>query len=380
MTLGSLFDGIGVFCLAAQNAGIKPVWASEIEAFPLSVTARHFPNVIQLGDINVIETAPHVDIITAGSPCTDLSIAGKRSGIRGKKSGLFFRAIELVRRIRPEFFVWENVTGAFSSNGGNDFRAVLEEILEEPVPLPEHSWSNAGLVDGKRSQVAWRVCDAQYWGVPQRRRRIFLVASFGSRRAAQVLFEPQSVRGNSQTGTGEEEDASAQTRKTTEGEVGFNAWGTSVAAQRELIPTQRANNVMGVAVYDMTHADEVIRPVRGDKVNCLNARMGMGGNQIQLVAYGIGRDAFNQGANAKFNPTIDEEVQPPLTARRAGAVAKGVVRRLTPLECERLMGLPDRWTEGGSDTARYKALGNALVLPIAEWILKRLQACSNAPF
>ena len=347
MTLGSLFDGIGVFCLAAQRAGIKPVWASEIEAFPLSVTARHFPDVIQLGDINGIEDAPHVDIVTAGSPCTDLSIAGKRSGIRGEKSGLFFRAIELVRRRRPEFFVWENVPGAFSSNRGNDFRAVLEEILEEPVPLPEHGWSNAGLVDGKRSQVAWRLLDSQYWGVPQRRRRIFLVASFGSRRAAQVLFEPQSVRGNSSTRTGEEEDAPARTRTN----VDF-------------------------AVYDMTHADEVIRPVRGDKVNCLNARMGMGGNQIQLVAYGIGRDAFNQGANAKFNPTIDEEVQPPLTARGAGAVAKGVVRRLTPLECERLMGLPDRWTEGGSDTARYKALGNALVLPIAEWILKRLQECS----
>lgn len=324
MTLGSLFDGIGVFCLAAQNAGIKPVWANEIEAFPLSVTARHFPDVIQLGDINVIETAPHVDIITAGSPCTDLSIAGKRSGIRGEKSGLFFRAVELVRRIRPEFFVWENVPGAFSSNGGNDFRVVLEEILEEPVPLPEHGWSNAGLVDGRHVQVCWRILDAQYWGVPQRRRRIFLVASFGSRRAAQVLFEPQSVRGNSQTGMGEEEDAPART--------GTNS---------------------DFAVYDMTHADEVIRPVRGDKVNCLNARMGMGGNQIQIVALTARSSAFE-------------------IAARKNTLEIGVVRRLTPLECERLMGLPGGWTEGGSDSARYKALGNALVLPIAEWILKRI--------
>lgn len=318
MTLGSLFDGIGVFCLAAQNAGIKPVWASEIEAFPLSVTARHFPDVIQLGDINKIEDAPHVDIITAGSPCTDLSIAGKRSGIRGEKSGLFFKAIELVRRVRPEFFVWENVPGAFSSNGGNDFRVVLEEILFEPVPLPKHGWSNAGLVDGKRSQVAWRVCDAQYWGVPQRRKRIFLVASFGSRRAAQVLFEPTSLRGNSAAGTGEEQAVAARTRTNSD-----------------------------FAIYENHAQDSRIKRL-GNVAPTVAAKYGTGGNNVPLVAYGIGRDAFNQGANV-------------------------VVRRLTPLECERLMGLPDRWTEGGSDTARYKALGNALVLPIAEWILKRLQ-------
>lgn len=306
MTLGSLFDGVGTWQEAARRNGIKPVWSSEIEKFPLEVTARHFPDTVQLGDINTITDAPHVDIITAGTPCQDLSIAGKRSGIRGERSGLFFRAVELIRQIRPQFFVWENVLGAFSSNGGNDFRAVLEEILEEPVPLPEHGWSNAGLVDGKRSQVAWRVCDAQYWGVPQRRKRIFLVADFAERRAAEILFEPASLSGNSST--------AGQSKRYT--------------------PPQ--------------------------------------------CTYGIDRATFNQGINAKFKPNICEELQPSLTAKGPAAVCHlSVVRRLTPLECERLMGLPDRWTEGGSDAARYKAIGNGMALPIAEWIMKRIKGVAK---
>ena len=118
MTLGSLFDGIGTWQEAARRNGIKTIWSSEIEKFPLAVTARHFPDTVQLGDINTITDAPHVDIITAGTPCQDLSITGKRSGIHGERSGLFFKAIVLVRQIRPRFFVWENVLGAFSSNGG----------------------------------------------------------------------------------------------------------------------------------------------------------------------------------------------------------------------------------------------------------------------
>ena len=306
MTLGSLFDGIGTWQEAARRNGIKPVWSSEIEKFPLEVTARHFPDTVQLGDINTITDAPHVDIITAGTPCQDLSIAGKRSGIRGERSGLFFKAIVLVRQIRPRFFVWENVLGAFSSNGGNDFRAVLEEILEEPVPLPEHGWSNAGLVDGKRSQVAWRVCDAQYWGTPQRRKRIFLVADFRSRRAAEILFEPASLR---------------------------------------------------------RHCSKTAQPKR---------------DAAARIAYGIDRATFNQGVNAKFKPNICEELQPSLAAKGPAAVCHlSVVRRLTPLECERLQGLPDRWTEGGSDAARYKAIGNGMALPIAEWIMKRIKEAST---
>ena len=205
MTLGSLFDGIGGWLLASRYAGVTPIWASEIEPFPCSVTARHFPDVKQLGDITQInpdEIEP-VDIICAGSPCQDLSIAGKRKGLDGERSGLFRTAVELVRRMRertagkyPRFFVWENVPGAFSSNKGADFRAVLEEIGQTEIPMPPNGkWANAGLVELPQCQIAWRVLDAQYWGVPQRRRRIFLVADFAAdgRCAEEILFEQESV-------------------------------------------------------------------------------------------------------------------------------------------------------------------------------------------
>lgn len=346
MTLGSLFDGIGCWQLAAQRAGIKTLWSSEIDNFCRNVTRHHFPETIQLGDINGIDCPPHVDIISASSPCQDLSVAGKRSGIHAERSGLFFKAVELVRRVRPQFFAWENVTGAFSSNGGADFHTVIETILQEPIPIPKR-WCNAGLVDGRNCQIAWRTLDAQFHGVAQRRRRIFLVADFTGRRSAKILFEPASLSGD---------------------------FTPSQKSQRQTAARTRINS--DYAVYDMTHADEVLRPVTGDKSNCLNQRMGTGGNQIPIV-FGIGRDAFNQGDNALFRPTIENNLQPPLTARGAGAVGERVVHRLTPTECERLMGLPDKWTNHGSDTARYRALGNAIAVPCAEFIFKRLMETCN---
>lgn len=345
MTLGSLFDGIGTWQISAVRAGIQPLWSSEIVPFCQIVTKRHFPDTIQLGDINNITDAPKVDIITASSPCQDLSVAGRRGGLTCARSGLFFKAVELIRRIRPKFFVWENVPGAFSSNGGNDFRTVLEEILQEPVPLPRH-WSHAGLVDGRHCQIAWRQLDAQFWGVPQRRKRIFLVADFTARRAAKILFEPASLPGNSPPRQSSQQNSAAG--------------------------TQTATNF---AVYDNHWKDSRIKRL-GDVAPTVSAMYGTGGNNIPLVAYGIGRDAFNQGRNAKFKPTIERDLQPALTARGASAVSFNVVRRLTPVECERLMDLPDDWTAGGSDTQRYKALGNGVALPCAQFILNRIQeAC-----
>lgn len=333
MTLGSLFDGIGTWQLAAVRAGIKPLWSSEIDKFCQTVTAHHFPDTVQLGDINHITNAPKVDIITAGTPCQDLSIAGKRGGLTGARSGLFFKAVELVRRINPRFFVWENVPGAFSSNAGNDFRTVLEEISQEPVPLPRH-WSNAGLVDGRNCQIAWRLLDSQYWGVPQRRKRIFLVADFAGRRAAQILFEPTSLPRHSAPRQSQERQAPATT-----------------------------GNRVNYSIFDISHGNDVVRSVCGDKANCLASRMGTGGNQVQCLAYGI-----------KMNSTSNfaEELQPALNTHSYHCVTTNIIRQLTPLECERLMGLPDDWTAYGSDTQRYKAIGNGMALPIAEWILNRI--------
>ena len=209
-TLGSLFDGIGGFPLAAVHNGIKPVWASEVEAFPIRVTKIHFPEIEHLGDITRVDgkNIPPVDIICGGSPCQDLSVAGKRKGLSGERSGLFMEQVRIVKEMRdadgtrgisddlrrPRYMVWENVPGAFSSAAGEDFRAVLQEIIRIAdcscdVPRPDTGrWESAGAaILGKRCSVAWRVLDAQYWGVPQRRKRIFLVADFGGTSAPEIL-------------------------------------------------------------------------------------------------------------------------------------------------------------------------------------------------
>ena len=208
LTLGSLFDGIGGWILAAVRNGVKPVWSSEIEDFPMKVSHAHFPDVVQLGDVTKIDGSKvtPVDIICAGSPCQDLSVAGKQKGLAGSRSNLFFESVRIVREMRektnglyPKFFVWENVPGAFSSNHGHDFQTVLREIAETDIPMPGTGrWAKAGMVRSERVGIAWRTLDAQFWGVPQRRRRIFLVADFATenRCAAEVLFVEQSVPRN----------------------------------------------------------------------------------------------------------------------------------------------------------------------------------------
>ena len=221
MTLGSLFDGSGGFPLAGVINGIEPIWASEIEPYPLRVTAARFPHMKQLGDVTNINGAEidPVDVITFGSPCQDLSVAGKQAGIHdGERSSLFFEAIRIIKEmrehdratgrpdelLRPRFAVWENVPGAFSSNRGKDFQAVLQsfcEVAGADIPVPEPpkgKWDHAGCVVGEGFSIAWRLYDAQFWGVPQRRKRIYLVADFASERAGEILFEPESLRRDSE--------------------------------------------------------------------------------------------------------------------------------------------------------------------------------------
>ena len=213
LTLGSLFDGSGGFPLGGLLAGITPVWSSEIEPFPVRVTTKRFPHMKHYGDISVLNGAelPSVDIITFGSPCQDMSVAGKRSGLDGSRSSLFYEAIRIIKEMRgatdgkyPRYIVWENVPGAFSSNKGQDFRAVLEEVCkvkdaEVSVPFPG-KWENAGRIMGNGYSVAWRQFDAQFWGVPQRRKRIYLVADFAGGSAGKILFESEGLSGYSAEG------------------------------------------------------------------------------------------------------------------------------------------------------------------------------------
>ena len=205
LTLGSLFDGSGGFPLAGLLAGIVPVWSSEIEPFAIRVTEKRLPQVQHFGNISGLHGAklPPVDIITFGSPCQDMSIAGKRTGLNGSRSSLFHEAIRIIREMRcasngkyPRYIVWENVPGAFSSNGGEDFHCVLEAICSVKdssisIPRPAGKWTKAGEILAESYSLAWRVFDAQYWGVPQRRKRIFLVADFDGASAGKILFESE---------------------------------------------------------------------------------------------------------------------------------------------------------------------------------------------
>lgn len=337
LTLASLFDGIGGWLIAAHRNGIKPVWSSEIEDFPMKVSKAHFPDVEQLGDVTKInggEVLP-VDIICAGSPCQDLSVAGNQKGLAGSRSNLFFESVRIVREMReatngvyPKFFVWENVTGAFSSNHGRDFQAVLGEITQTDIPMPGSGrWSKAGMVRGKRVGCAWRVLDAQYWGVPQHRERIFLIAGFGKwGGAVQVLFKPESVRRDSAESESEGKDASRIA-----GNCSEKAGGTMEA---ELFPTKSYT---------------VIK--QGLPASTLKAKGG---------AYGGGSE------NYIVETKICKESQAVL---KRGEM---FVRKLTPLECERLQGLPDNYTAYGSDTARYKAIGNGMAQPCADFVLSKV--------
>lgn len=248
LTLGSLFDGSGGFPLGGVLCGIEPKWKSEIEPFAVAVTNKHFPQMKHYGDVSKIdggEVEP-VDIITFGSPCQDLSVAGKRAGLEdGARSNLFYQAIRIIKEMRrktngkyPRFIVWENVPGAFSSNKGQDFRSVLEAVcsVKEPevhIPEPQGGkWTYAGEIVGDGYSVAWRTIDAQYFGVPQRRRRIYLVADFGSECAGQILFESEGLSRN----TAESSD----TREGTAGGVetcaratGFDGYNASLTGEVE---------------------------------------------------------------------------------------------------------------------------------------------------
>lgn len=394
-----------------------------------------------LGDITQIDgrSVPMVDVIIGGSPCQDLSVAGKRAGLQGERSGLFMEQIRIVKEMRkysneiradeikPRFLVWENVPGAFSSNAGEDFRVVLEEICrvkDETVSIPRPAkWTTSGCVMGDGYSVAWRILDAQFWGVPQRRRRIALVADFGGESAPEILFIRKSLLGSSAPSGEEGQGASEDSQRDAHKAIGFNylmgSRARGIGAAEEKSGTLLAGSAGMAVCYDITHADAVIREC-GEKAPTLQSRMGTGGNQVPIC---LGIDTYNQcqtGDKAKslIARHSDAEGVPCVVTGEEMAVCYAVgngqadqaklhkvagvlncmhdqqavmnsygVRRLTPLECERLQGYPDGWTDIGdwidgkgkkhsaNDSARYKALGNSIAIPPWRWVLKRLCAC-----
>lgn len=407
-----------------------------------------------LGDIcriNGAEIEP-VDAIIGGSPCQDLSAAGKRAGLSGERSGLFMEQIRIIKEMRaasgnkkPRFMLWENVPGVFSSNKGADFRIVLEETAkicqpDAAVPgPPKGKWQKCGCILGNGWSIAWRVFDAQFWGVPQRRRRVALVADFGGRAAPEILFERQSLPGDTaQSGTPGQEtaavfrggayaagnsitiindqggdyisvengDISPTLRCETHGHLPIVAAGflpnagakaSGVAYEQELAPTlssqQKAAVCYSIGGYNSKawlsdnpqsgiHKTEVCRTL--DTVSCGSPACNQGGLAIVMASGQTNAEILQDKS-----PTLNCNHEQPIVAH---PITDGYVRRLTPLECERLQGYPDGWTDIGawtdskgklhkecSDTARYRALGNSIALPPWRWILGRMALWLKQP-
>ena len=312
-----------------------------------------------LGDITLIDGSKiePVDVITFGSPCQDFSIAGKRAGLAGQRSGFFMEAVRIIKQMQeatngeyPKYAVWENVPGAFSSNKGKDFLAVLEELIrikEPAISLPEppnSKWSKAGGVSGNGWSLAWRTMDAQYWGVPQRRLRISLVLDLTGGRAGEILFEPESLRGHF-----------APSITPGQATAGAVENGAGTADRTDAIPINLQCDDCSPAIRSRDYKDP------------------------NIVCY----DARGNGDGMLF-PTITGDHNSRITDYTSVVIEKiirWIVRRLTPTECERLQGYPDGWTDLGewidskgkihkaADTPRYKALGNSIALPQWYYVL-----------
>lgn len=378
----SLFSGIGGFDLGFEAVGMKCVAQVEIDEDCLKILNRHWKGVKKYHDIKECgrHNLPTADLICGGFPCQDLSIAGGRKGLAGERSGLWWEFARVIDEVNPQWVVIENVPGFLSSNKGKDFAVVIRWLAERGYG------------------VAWRILDSQYFGVPQRRRRVFLIGSFADGRASQVLFESESspwdtppsreerqeppstftIRTGKDGGgkgyLGSEDRAmtlggQSQYLEPTVGALqarDFKGVGNQYVAENKLVGALQSRDYKGIgttiddkivideqavtatlrgfghgwqgqhndtnAVWEMSHSDEVIRE-NGEIAPTLQRRMGTGGNQVPMVG----------------------------------------VRRLTPVECERLQGFPDGFTEGQSDTARYRQLGNAVTVSVIKWIGKRIK-------
>lgn len=377
MKLMSLFDGSGEFPLAASLCGIEPVYAAEVEPYPIAVTKNRFPKMKHLGDVSKVkggEIEP-VDIITFGSPCQDMSIAGKRAGLKHAdmgddettRSGLFLEAIRIIKEMReatngvyPRYAIWENVPGAFSSNRGEDFRTVLEEFIrvkekDAVMPdVPKAGWPYADCYSGNGWSLAYRVFDAQYWGVPQRRRRIYLVADFRGQRAGEILLKPEGLRRNSaQSGTHGQETARCAKNSVGTAIGGVDRYNQSFLPG--LAQTLRASGggdctptvLAPVAVY--CHQGNGID--RADTAGC----NGKGWKEDTSYTLNTIDKPAVVCAQKSYTEFKDESTLSTLKATGGSyggsygggseniVVKNYIVRRLTPTECARLQGFPSWW-------------------------------------
>lgn len=388
LTLGSLFDGSGGFPLAGIQAGIRPVWASEIEPFPILVTTRRLPQLTHVGDVTEVNGADvdAVDVITFGSPCQDPSVAGKQAGLAGERSGLFFHAVRIIEEMRkathgmfPRYAIWENVPGAFSSHKGADFATVLTTLtrIVDPstpdMPVPEGGWPYAGCVMGEGFSLAWRVLDAQYFGVAQRRRRIYLVCDFAGQSAPEILFESASLPRHSEScGTQEQDHA-----HTPEASLGGRSSSVILMDHHpqdsrltvnssgvvQTLTARMGNSPTNVPI--LLDAPEERRVFGLNSIHDSRSGGGHYGYEAEVsktLDLKGGEPTCNQGGMVILEPvyaTSKADYFTRATKNQAGALlatdytdppmvasSSLLPRRLTPVECARLQGFPDDWCDG----------------------------------
>ena len=348
----SIFSGIEAASAAWEPLGWEPIAFSENDPFPSAVLKERYPAVPNLGDIRDIDWSEHeqclsADIIVGGSPCQSFSLAGTRTGLHGA-SGLMWEYVRAVREIRPRWLLWENVPGAFSSSHGEDFRCLLQAL------------------DDIGYGLAWRVLDAEFFGVAQRRRRLFLVGSLGSPRAGEVLFDSDSLRWDHPTSRQKRqalaEDAQKGSRTADAG--GLNGSADDIAGERP--------------------DDDAIMCASNTGTNAsieMNIAPTLTAHDAKSTTY-----VFAGQNSAKAGLSLDRNTCPTLSVTKTPQVAAGgLVRRLTPMECERLQGFPDGWTDipyrgrlHAPDSARYRALGNSMAVPVMAWLGRRLEKADKA--
>jgi len=388
ITFGSLFCGIGGIDLGFEHAGMECKWQVEIDDHATNILQDHWPNVVRYKDVR--EVGKHnlepVDVICGGFPCQDVSIAGKRKGLAGERSGLWSEFARIIDELKPGWVVIENVPGLLSSNQGNDFKTIIDQMVEFGYG------------------VCWRILDAQYFGVAQRRRRVFIIGSLGNGNSAKVLFESEGVcwdtptRGKTGEGIAKSINVGTGSRcnptDTTFSISGIGEYKQGIGTLRSNGGDLGGGSENIVIAYENHPADSRITET-GDISQQLTSRMGTGGGNVPLVANTL------TGGSSKCHSDItsgqaDGNVIATSRTLRTGKEGGGKgylgnynqamtlggqsqfvgVRRLTPTECERLQGFHDNWTFG-SDSTRYKQLGNAVCVNVAEWIGKRIVEVSN---
>jgi DNA (cytosine-5)-methyltransferase 1 len=384
-----LFAGAGGLSMGLEAAGMVPVAHAEIEPHARAVLRHHWPDTPLHGDVTQVDWtqyAGQVDLVAAGSPCQDLSVAGKRAGLAGARSGLFYELIRAWDEMGATYCLWENVDGARSSNGGKDLAAVLSAFVGAPVIVPRDGWASAGVVAGSSGVAAWRVLDLQHFGPPQRRRRVFVLAAReGGVDPAEVLALSEGVCGHpsprQQQRQGAARGAAGGARGGSICTAGYVTHALTTQSGAKEDGTGRGTPIVAMQPAVLETHQEVI-PTLG--VCNFKPTKSTSGAQADLT---IVQPAVLAHGHADVVGTLDfgghggsYNGQDAYTGRIFPSA--GRPRRLTPKECERLMGWPDQHTAHGvkedgtayalSDTARYRLCGNGVGTPVAAWIADRL--------